>query len=138
MKKLMAVSSFKTVASELPVLEKQLNGKTVTFIPTASQVETVTFYVKTAKQALMKMGLVIDEVDVSNIASEEIKYKLRNNEFIYVTGGNSFFLLQELKKSGAAQVLIDEINQGKLYIGESAGAIVLTNSIVYIERMDQP
>ncbi|MGK0551135.1 Type 1 glutamine amidotransferase-like domain-containing protein [Enterococcus faecalis] len=86
----------------------------------------------------MKMGLVIDEVDVSNIASEEIKYKLRNNEFIYVTGGNSFFLLQELKKSGAAQVLIDEINQGKLYIGESAGAIVLTNSIVYIERMDQP
>lgn len=138
MKNIFLVSLFAEVSTELQSFNKELVGKTVTFIPTASKVEKVTFYVKSGKKALESMGLIVDLLDVSTAKPEEIKQKLRKNDYIYVTGGNSFFLLQELKQSGADQMIIEEIQKGKLYIGESAGAIVLSNTIEYIKKMDSP
>ncbi|KLE00496.1 peptidase E [Aliarcobacter butzleri] len=136
MKKLFLASSFKDVANIFADFEKDLKGKTVTFIPTASKVEKVVFYVNSGKKALQKLGLIIDELDMSTASNDEINNKLRNNDFIYITGGNTFFLLQELKKTGADKIIIDEINKGKLYIGESAGAIVTSANIEYVKRMD--
>lgn len=57
---------------------------------------------------------------------------------IFVEGGNTFFLLQELKRTGADQMLIREVNLGKVYIGESAGAIVACPDIGYSTVMDAP
>lgn len=57
---------------------------------------------------------------------------------IFVEGGNTFFLLQELKRTGADQMLIREVNLGKMYIGESAGAIVACPDIGYSTVMDAP
>ncbi|MDN5104508.1 Type 1 glutamine amidotransferase-like domain-containing protein [Aliarcobacter butzleri] len=136
MKKLFLASSFKDVANIFADFEKDLKGKTVTFIPTASKVEKVIFYVNSGKKALQKLGLIIDELDISTASNDEINDKLRNNDFIYITGGNTFFLLQELKKTGADKIIIDEINKGKLYIGESAGAIVTSVNVEYAKRMD--
>lgn len=136
MKKLFLASSFKDVANIFADFEKNLKGKIVTFIPTASKVEKIVFYVNSAKKVLQKLGLIIDELDISTASNDEINSKLRNNDFIYVTGGNTFFLLQELKKTGADKIIIDEINKGKLYIGESAGAIVTSANIEYAKRMD--
>lgn len=138
MKNMFLVSSFAKVFAELQSFNKELVGKTVTFIPTASKVEKVTFYVKSGKKALESMGLIVDLLDVSTAKPEEIKQKLKENDYIYVTGGNSFFLLQELKQSGADQMIIEEIQKGKLYIGESAGAILLSKTIEYIKKMDSP
>lgn len=136
MKKLFLASSFKDVANIFADFEKDPKGKTVTFIPTASKVEKVVFYVNSGKKALQKLGLIIDELDISTASNDEINSKLRNNDFIYITGGNTFFLLQELKKTGADKIIIDEINKGKLYIGESAGAIVTSANVEYAKRMD--
>ncbi|MDN5058348.1 peptidase E [Aliarcobacter butzleri] len=136
MKKLFLASSFKDVANIFADFEKDLKSKTVTFIPTASKVEKVVFYVNSGKKALQKLGLIIDELDISTASNDEINSKLRNNDFIYITGGNTFFLLQELKKTGADKIIIDEINKGKLYIGESAGAIVTSANVEYAKRMD--
>lgn len=138
MKNLFLVSSFAEVSTNLQSFNTELVEKTVTFIPTASKVEKVTFYVKSGKKALESMGLIVDQLDVSTAKPEEIRQKLRENDYIYVTGGNSFFLLQELKQSGADHIIIEEIQKGKLYIGESAGAIVLSKTIEYIKKMDSP
>lgn len=136
MKKLFLVSSFKDVADIFADFEKELNGKTVTFIPTASKVEKVVFYVSAGRKALEKLGLVVDALDISTAATAEITAKIKNNDFIYVTGGNTFFLLQELKRTGADQIIIDAVNAGKLYIGESAGAMVASANIEYAKGMD--
>lgn len=136
MKKLFLVSSFKDVADIFTNTEKDLNGKTVTFIPTASKVEKVVFYVSAGRKALEKMGLIVDELDISTATTDEITAKIKGNDFIYVTGGNTFYLLQELKRTGADQVIIDEVNAGKLYIGESAGAMVTSANIEYVKGMD--
>jgi dipeptidase E len=44
--------------------------------------------------------------------------------------------LQELKRTGADRLIIDEVNAGKLYIGESAGSIVTSPNIEYAKGMD--
>lgn len=136
MKKIFLTSSFKDVCNIFADFEKNLTGKTVTFIPTASTVEKVVFYVEAGKKALEKLGAIIDELDISSATPNEMNTKLRNNNFIYVTGGNTFFLLQELKRTGADEIIIEEVNAGKLYIGESAGAMVAAANIEYAIAMD--
>ncbi len=137
LKNLFLTSSFADV-SELfaKSITDQLEGKRVTFIPTASIHEEVTFYVDAGKEALERHGLFIDELDISIATQKEIFNKLTNNDYIYITGGNTFFLLKELKRTGTDVILIEQINAGKLYIGESAGSIILSPNIDYVKAMD--
>ncbi|MFV0517051.1 MAG: peptidase E [Aminipila sp.] len=136
MKKLFLASSFSDVANIFASFEANLSGKTVTFIPTASMVEKIAFYVNSGKKALEKYGLIVDVLDVSTATTDQIKAKLNGNDLIYVTGGNTFFLLQELKRKGADKIIIDEVNAGKPYIGESAGAMITSADIEYVKAMD--
>jgi len=136
MKKLFLSSSFKDVAALFEQFAGDVKGKTVTFIPTASVVEKITFYVKAGKKALEAMGLIVDELEISKASADEIASKLAQNDFIYLSGGNTFFLLQELKKSGAGKLIAEQIAAGKLYIGESAGSIVAAPNIEFAKAMD--
>ena len=136
MKELFLSSSFKDVATIFADFKQDLKGKTVTFIPTASIVEKVVFYVASGKKALEKLGLKVDILEISTAEPEEINTKLRNNDFIYVTGGNTFFLLQELKRTGADKIITEEVNAGKVYIGESAGAVITSPNVEYVTAMD--
>lgn len=136
MKHLLLVSMFQNVASLLRTVEPNLKGKTVTYIPTASRVEKLGFFVKIGKWKLKQLGLTVDELEISSSSYETIVRKLQRNDFIYVTGGNTFYLLQELRRTGADKVLLQEISKGKLYIGESAGAILVSPDIWYSAEMD--
>ena len=84
------------------------------------------------------MGLIVDELEISTAAYSRIVNKLKNNDYIYVTGGNTFFLLQEMNRSGAGDLIKTQINAGKLFIGESAGAILLAPDIEYVKDTDDP
>lgn len=136
MRRLLLVSMFQNVAKLLKIVEPNLVNRTVTYIPTASKAERLGFFTKIGRWRLKRLGLIVEEVDVATASYESIKAALEKNEIIYIAGGNTFFLLQELKKSGAHQLIINEVDKGKLYIGESAGAIIAAPDIGYSAAMD--
>ena len=45
--------------------------------------------------------MIVDELELTKLTNAEVAEKLRKNNYIYVSGGNTFFLLQELRKKGA-------------------------------------
>ncbi|MBQ4815162.1 Type 1 glutamine amidotransferase-like domain-containing protein [Bacillus pumilus] len=138
MKKMFLCSSFKDSYSLLSDFTgESLKGKRVTFFPTASAVEEVTHYVEAAKEAFHQLNMQLETVQVAEQSIEEIIKMVKQNDVIYVSGGNTFYLLQELRKHGLDDVLKEEINKGKLYIGESAGSIIMAPSIEYISLMDE-
>lgn len=137
MKKIFLTSSFADVSD---IFEekfwKKLFGKTLTFIPTASLKEEVNFYVVDAKKAFLKMGILVDELEISNASKEEIFQKIHQNEAIYISWWNTFFLLQELQKNWADKIIFDAVLNWKLYIWESAGSMVAWSNIAYVKEMD--
>ncbi len=137
MKKLFLSSSFIDVALHFEKFANEdIKGKTVTFIPTASIPEEIKFYVANDKSAFERLGIIVDELNVSEKTASEIEDTLNKNDYIYVSGGNTFYLLQELKNSGADKLIINHINKGKIYIGASAGSVILSPNIDFITQMD--
>lgn len=136
--KLFLTSYFAQTFSLLPpFLNEPMQGKTVSFIATAANVETVDFYVEEARQVWRAWGVKTDEVDVAALDAEDIARKLRDNDYIYVSGGNTFYLLAQLRAKQADKVLADWIAAGKPYIGESAGSMILTGDVSYVHEMDE-
>ena len=137
MKRLFLCSSFADVANLLiDFANEDLKGKIIAFIPTASLTESIRFYVKTGKKALEKVGMIVEEVEITRFSNEEISSILHKCDYIYITGGNTFFLLQELKRKGVDKIISEQVKSGKLYIGESAGAIIASPDTEYMKNVN--
>lgn len=132
--RLFLCSHFSSVGS---LIKEEISMKKVLFIPTASIYEEYKGYVGSARKLFKKLGAVLTEMDISKEEYENIEAAFNNADIIYFTGGNSFFLLEQLRKKGVDKLLKEELNKGKLFIGESAGAIVCAPDIKYIEMMDE-
>lgn len=66
MNKLFLSSSFVDVAEHLQLFaDKKLQGKTITFIPTASIPEAYKGYVENDRKAFETLGITVKELDIS-------------------------------------------------------------------------
>lgn len=137
MKKIFLCSYFAAVASTLPdAISMQLSGKSVAFIPTASIHDEYTLYVEEGKTALKALGMEVRKLELTQCGRQEIAEALDACDCIYISGGNTFFLMQELRKTGADKLIREQVEKGKLYIGESAGAMIFAPNIEYAIKMD--
>ena len=137
MRKLFLASSFSEVASLFPKFAgEEIKGKRVTFIPTASLVEEVRFYVDDDRKAFEELGIIVEELEITTASPDKISEILNRNDYIFVSGGNTFYLLQELRRKGADALITEQIRAGKLYIGTSAGSVILCPDIEFVKEMD--
>ena len=132
--KLFLCSHFSSVGS---LIKEEIENKKVAFIPTASLREGYTGYVGSARKLFKKLGAIVTEIDISTEAYSTIQSVFEDADVIYFTGGNSFFLMDQLRKTETDKLLKKELANGKLMIGESAGAIICAPTIQYIEQMDE-
>ena len=131
MRKLFLASYFTEVASLLPdFIKEELAGKNVAFIPTAALHEEEAPYIDTDRAALQELGLIVEDLEVSNASYEVIEKNISNADYIFVDGGNTFFLLQELRRKGADKLIAQHIEKGKLYMGTSAGSLLVQKNII--------
>ena len=115
--------------------EKQL-GKHVLFIPTAGNVEEYRGYIDEALQTFEDLGFQVEVLDISACDRETAQAKIFQSKLLYISGGNTFYLLQELKKKELLFLIKEQIADDMVYVGESAGAVITAENIDYIRLMD--
>lgn len=83
----------------------------------------------------------LDCVDCARDSPERLAESLRSSRAVWVAGGNTFWLWHHMRTSGMAELVMQRVSdEGMLYIGCSAGAIVAGDSIetAYWKGMDDP
>ena len=135
-KRLFLTASFADVAVGFDKFLPDCQGKTLAFIPTACDVEAYTKFMDDDRQAFMDLGMVVDELDLSAMDFDTLCQKITNSDCVFVGGGNTFYLLSMLKHTGLDKLIIQAINDGKPYVGTSAGSIITAFDIEYVAQMD--
>lgn len=137
---MLLTSMFRNASSAVHEIEPRPQGKRVAFIPTASAVEPWgPVHSALSKRALQRLGFEVEQLDVEGVPSgsaERVTRSIAEADCIYVDGGNTFFLLQELRRTGADRAIIEQVHAGTPYIGESAGSVITAPDIGYIKLMD--
>ncbi len=130
-------SIYTNVAERLPLM---ISGNTedieVAFIATAADVYEDKTFVDVDRNKLIDQGFKVREVTLSNY--EQIISDVEGCEVIFVAGGNTFYLLQESIKSGFDLVLKKLADSNKIYVGSSAGAVLVGPDISLVDSFDDP
>lgn len=139
MSQLFLTSTVNYVTDDLPRhFEQPVKGQTLAFIDTATEIEEGDKkWVEEDKQALVKLGFTVFNYTLTDKNQAQIKKDLDQVDAIYVEGGNTFYLLQQAQQSGFIEVIRDYvINQGKPYLGTSAGSVIAGPDITPTKNLD--
>lgn len=118
------------------IIKKYLKpNSNIGFIATASELEENRDYMYQDREDLSQMNYKVIEIDISKESKQDIIKKLNFVDSVFVAGGNTFYLLQQLKNKNVLQELKKFANN-KTYIGSSAGACIVCPSIDYVQKLD--
>jgi len=85
-------------------------------------------YVRKVKKQLLKLGIIKKNIFYANI-SNNLKKPKEEFDIIYSCGGNTFYILDRIKKTGFDKIIKKFVNKGRFYIGGSAGSIIVHKTI---------
>ena len=110
------------------VITKDVKDIKVLYITTASdgEADSDKTWMEEEFQTILDLGILKE-----NITEHKIGNEININEFdvMYMMGGNTFYLLNIIRKTGFDKNIKEFINSGKIYVGSSAGSEILGNSI---------
>jgi peptidase E len=70
-------------------------------------------------------GFACDSIDVGGLQDHSLAERLAGFDVVYIQGGNTFYLLDQLRRSGADKIIRDLVlGDHVVYCGISAGSIV--------------
>ena len=88
---------------------------------------------------MQKLGLHTEIIDLREYThADELKAKLATYDLAWAAGGNTYMLRYEMRRSGFETIIGELLNQGMVYGGDSAGALVAGTSIAGVELADEP
>jgi len=98
----------------------RLDNKTACIITSGRNAEEQ-FYIEGSIKELEDLGIKVIEF---SIAKHESFVNFPLYDIYYVCGGNTFYILDRMRKTGVDKILIDAVKKGKFYLGVSAGSII--------------
>jgi dipeptidase E len=87
--------------------------------------------------AIKDSGYPIEEIDIKGKSKKELKKFFKDKNVIQLEGGNTFYLLKAIQETGFAEIIKESLNQGKIYIGTSAGSYVMCPTIDVADWNDE-
>jgi dipeptidase E len=115
----------KDIAGKLPKKPSEYN---VAFINTAAEVEEGDLWWLRADK----------KFSITNLSPSQIEEKLIDKNLIFVSGGNTFYLLDQAIKTGFDKILKQKINDNIIYIGSSAGSMLVGLGLNIVRKIDDP
>lgn len=138
MAKLLFISDMEIFDAKLHDVIEGLRDKRVVCITTAARGEDFPEWMPKQIKPLQEKAKSFVEFDLYEKSSIDVNKALSGADIIYVMGGNTYFLLEHIQKSGFSSIVKSKLNEGAIYIGASAGAAVACPRVDYIEDLDDP
>ena len=79
-------------------------------------------YIEESKKELVDLGF--KNIFIFNLDRSITMDEVKNCDIIYVCGGNTYYLLKKFRETSLDKIVIELVNQGKIYVGVSAGSIM--------------
>jgi dipeptidase E len=76
------------------------------------------------RAAFKEGGFIFDDYDITGKSEADIKNDLAMYQVIYMEGGNAAFVLQQAQKNNFGKYINERVNDGMIYISESAGSVI--------------
>jgi dipeptidase E len=126
MSQLFLTSSVNYVAHDIAKKLDLSQKNKLVFITTPVEPDTGdTSWMNDDRQSLVEAGFYVTDYSITNKAADQLKQDLKDFDYIYMSGGNTLYLLRQSQKSGFIPLIKELVNnQGKIYIGTSAGSII--------------
>lgn len=105
--------------------EEGIDGKRVGMI-TTKQLPEHQIYIDESEKEMKDLGTLVDIINISEISDTK---NLPEYDIYYVCGGNTFYILDRMRKTGIDKILMRAINDERLYIGVSAGSMLVGPNI---------
>ena len=109
---------------------------TVAFIPTAADVYESKPWMEDDRQKFVDLGFQVKDYDIKNKDEKSIYSDLKHTDIVFVSGGNSFYLLYHVRYSGFDTSMERLLEEGTVYIGSSAGSIIAGPTIEPMLSLD--
>ena len=105
----------------LKELSKEPN-KSKVFMVTGARTKEEEYYIQESKQELINLGF--KDIFVFNLDRKISLDEVKDCDVIYVCGGNTYYILKRFRETGLDKIVIELVNQVKIYIGVSAGSVM--------------
>ncbi|MDP2685079.1 MAG: Type 1 glutamine amidotransferase-like domain-containing protein [bacterium] len=106
------------------VFDKPRNQIKWAYITTAGKSVLDDSYLKKHRQRMNELGWDFEEIDIEGKNKKELTKLLNGKEAVFVEGGNTFYLIKQIRLSGFDKVMRNLLDQGVVYVGSSAGSYV--------------
>ena len=137
MKLILSSCDFRNIISNKTIIEnlnKPIKKCKLLFIPnekaTYDAIHSEKYYLR-----MQDFGFARENIQVFDYFNPKTYFGL-DIDIIYISGGNAFATLNQIKKSGFDKEIIRYVKSGVLYIGGSAGAHIVTQNIEHIAAFD--
>lgn len=124
----------------IEMLEIDIKKAKVLFIPTASRTEEEMVYVRKTYDELISAGIISDNIidfDINKCLIDRNCYDSYDIDCFVVCGGNTYYLLSRLKECGFLSKMKESVNNSILYVGVSAGSVIVSPSIAHVSFLDE-
>lgn len=138
MKRLLLTSTLEHFGKKLPlVFGDTLKTMDVLCIPTAAYAEgNCEEWLPLEQEQVKSQVRSYSEFDIKDKTQEDLIAALHGKNVLYVTGGNTYYLLDYMNKIGFKDVLLDFFERDGIYFGTSAGSVVASPDIGCISPME--
>ena len=117
--------------------KEEIKDKKMLYITTASDGENDSdkSWMDEEYETILDLGFSKENIYEFKIGQKEIN--INDFDVIYMMGGNTFYLMDMIRKYNFDTVIKKAMDNGIIYIGSSAGSIILGNSVEYALPFDE-